>query len=65
MHSRIHDIFEVVHCNDCNDDYNGATDWNKTMKECLQGRHLKDRSITDFFWKKLGHKRKFDRERAA
>eukprot|EP00957_Ditylum_brightwellii_P020041 1512583-Ditylum_brightwellii.AAC.1 len=65
MPSRIRDIVKVAHRNDCNDDDNSATDWNKTMKEHLQGRQLKDRSITDFFRKKHGRKRKFDRERAA
>eukprot|EP00957_Ditylum_brightwellii_P097885 7455138-Ditylum_brightwellii.AAC.1 len=65
MPSRIHDIVEVTHRNDHNDDDNGATDWNKTMKEHLQERQLKDGSITDFFQRKCGRKRKFDRERAA
>eukprot|EP00957_Ditylum_brightwellii_P140748 10721797-Ditylum_brightwellii.AAC.1 len=65
MPSRIHDIVEVAYHNERNDDDNGATDWNKTIKECLQGRQLKDGSITDFFRKKCGHNRKFDRERAA
>eukprot|EP00957_Ditylum_brightwellii_P104528 7964576-Ditylum_brightwellii.AAC.1 len=60
MPSRIRDIVEVAHCND---DDNGATDWNKTMKKRLQGRQQKDGSITDFFQRKRGHKRKFDRER--
>eukprot|EP00957_Ditylum_brightwellii_P191431 14574525-Ditylum_brightwellii.AAC.1 len=35
------------------------------MKERLQGRQLKGGSITDFFWRKRGRKRKFDMERAA
>mmetsp|Transcript_15586 Transcript_15586/g.23067 ORF Transcript_15586/g.23067 Transcript_15586/m.23067 type:complete len:205 (-) Transcript_15586:1618-2232(-) len=65
MPSRIRDIVEVAYRNERNDDDNGATDWNKTIKGRLQGRQPKDGSITDFFWKKRGRKRKFDRERAA
>eukprot|EP00957_Ditylum_brightwellii_P095853 7303041-Ditylum_brightwellii.AAC.1 len=47
-----------------NDDVNCATriTWNNNKKKHLQGRHLKDRNIKYFFYKKCGPKRSFDTE---
>eukprot|EP00957_Ditylum_brightwellii_P178591 13604112-Ditylum_brightwellii.AAC.1 len=48
-----------------NNDVNSTSrmTWNKKIKEHLQGKQLTDRNIQDFFCKKNGPKRSFDKNR--